>query len=344
MLKGALIGCGYIADYQMEAWKKIPEVEMVAVCDLVEQKAEKMAAKFGVARRFIDYRQMFDETSPDFVDIATRPGSHLELTRAAAERGIAILCQKPLAPSLEKAQEMVNVCEKHSVPFMVNENWRFRPWFREIRSLLDQGKVGRPYFARFIRRNQRTLPEPRFINQPYFIEMEKLLIYESCIHYIDTMRFLLGEIESVYCQIKKIGPEQAGEDFAVLILNFRPTEAGRPGQGETPLGLVDSNWCSLPEYEYSLADNFRLEGSQGTIVVAEDGIVHVLRNDGKVISQETLDAPAGYKESFRATQAHFARSLLEGTDFETSGRDNLKTLAAVFAAYESAEKNQVVAL
>ena len=339
MLKGALIGCGYIANYQMEAWKKIPEVDMVAVCDLVEEKAREMAAKFGVGQTYIDYRKLLDETTPDFVDIATRPASHFELTRAAAERGIAVLCQKPLAPSLDEAQEMVETCQKHAVPFMVNENWRFRPWFREIRRLLDEGEVGSPYFARFIRRNQRTLPEPRFENQPYFIEMERFVIYESCIHYIDTMRFLLGEVESVYCQIKKIGPKQAGEDFAVIILNFKPNEAG-----EKPLGLVDSNWCSLPEYEYSLADDFRLEGSEGTIVVAEDGIVQVLRNDGQKYSKETLDAPAGYKESFRAAQAHFAHSLLQGTEFETSGRDNLKTLSSVFAAYESAEKKQLISL
>ena len=339
MLKGALIGCGYIADYQMEAWKKIPEVEIVAVCDLVEEKAGKMAAKFGVARRFVDYRQMFDEIRPDFVDIATRPASHFELTRAAAERGIAVLCQKPLAASLNEAREIVETCEKLSVPFMVNENWRFRPWFREMRKLLDEGKVGPPYFARFTRRNQRTLPQPSFINQPYFIEMEKLIIYESCIHYIDTMRFLLGEVESVYCQIKKVGAGQAGEDFAVLILNFRPSKAG-----QTPLGLVDSNWCSQPEYEYSLADDFRLEGSEGTLITKGDGVVHLLRNDSQTFSKETLDAPAGYKESFRATQAHFARSLLEQCEFETGGRDNLKTLAAVFAAYESAEKKQVVVI
>lgn len=339
MLKGALIGCGHIANYQMEAWSKIPEAEIVAVCDLIEEKAEKMAAEFGVGKIYTDYLKMLDQTSPDFVDIATRPASHFELIRAAAERGIAVLCQKPLAASLDEAREMVKTCEKHSVPFMVNENWRFRPWFREMRRLLDEGKVGASYFARFIRRNQRTLPEPRFGGQPYFVEMPKLVIYESGIHYIDTFRFLLGEIESVYCQTKRIGPIQAGEDLAVFILNFAPNESG-----ESPLGLVDYNWCSQPEYEYSLADDFRLEGREGTMVTKGDGVVHLLRNDGKTDSIETLDAPAGYKESFRATQAHFAHSLLEQGEFETGGRDNLKTLAAVFAAYQSAEKKQLITL
>jgi predicted dehydrogenase len=339
MLKGALIGCGYIANYQMEAWNKIPEVEIVAVCDLVEEKAEKMAAEFGVGKTYTDYLKMLDQTSPDFVDIATRPAVHFEIIRAAVQRGIAVLCQKPLASTLDEAREMVKTCEKHSVPFMVNENWRFRPWFREMRRLIDEGEVGAPYFARFIRRNLRTLPEPRFGNQPYFIEMPKFIIYESGIHYIDTMRYLLGEIESVYCATKKIGPKQAGEDFAVLILNFMPNQSG-----QRPLGLVDSNWCSQPEYEYSLADDFRLEGREGTVVTKGDGVVHLLRNDGEKVSRKTVDGPAGYKESFRATQAHFAHSLLGQSEFETGGRDNLKTLAAVFAAYESAKKKQLITL
>jgi predicted dehydrogenase len=282
---------------------------------------------------------MLDETRPDFVDIATRPSSHFELIRTAAQQGIAVLCQKPLAASLLEAREMVETCRKHSVPFMVNENWRFRPWFRCIKRLLDQGEVGAPYFARFIRRNLRTLPQPRFENQPYFIEMERFIIYESCIHYIDTFRFLLGEIESIYCQTKKIGPSQAGEDLTVLMLNFAPNQSG-----QSPLGLVDANWCSQPDWQYSLADDFRLEAKDATVITKGDGVVHLLRNDGEKSSQVTVDPAAGYKESFRATQAHFACSLLEKSDFETSAQDNLKTLAAVFAAYESAEKKQLITL
>ena len=95
VLRGAVIGVGYFSHFHFDAWRRIENVDIVAVCDLDEQKANAVAAEFGVEKTFTEFRQMLDSCELDFVDIVTRPDSHLAIATEIAARGIAIICQKP---------------------------------------------------------------------------------------------------------------------------------------------------------------------------------------------------------------------------------------------------------
>src|SRR5204863_5155478 len=95
VMKGVLISAGYFAQFQAEAWKRIPGMELAAVADPLPGKAEAFAARHGLPRAYSSVAQMLDREKPDFVDVATRPESHLDLVRTAAGRGIAVICQKP---------------------------------------------------------------------------------------------------------------------------------------------------------------------------------------------------------------------------------------------------------
>jgi predicted dehydrogenase len=104
-LRGALVGCGYFGQIQLEAWRRMPEVEIVAACDVDLEKARAAAP-----RAYDDVERLFDnEPDLDFVDIATRPDTHLPLVKAAADRRIAAICQKPMAPDLQSAADMARV-------------------------------------------------------------------------------------------------------------------------------------------------------------------------------------------------------------------------------------------
>lgn len=110
--RGAIIGCGYISERQLRAWQQVQGADIIAVCDLDEEKAQRRAAQFGIPAVYSDYRQMLDEHRLDFVDIATQPNSHLELVTAGAKRGLHVLCQKPVAPSMDEAKQMIAVCDQ----------------------------------------------------------------------------------------------------------------------------------------------------------------------------------------------------------------------------------------
>ena len=136
-LRGICVGAGYFSRFQYDGWRRIDDVEIVCVCDLDRQKAAPMAEEFGISQVRTDVGQALDEFSPDFIDIITPPASHLELVREAAERGVTTICQKPLAPTFDTAREIVETAERAGIRFMVHENFRFQPWHREIKRLLD---------------------------------------------------------------------------------------------------------------------------------------------------------------------------------------------------------------
>ena len=106
-LKGVALGAGYFAPFQYEAWTRIPEVEIAAIYNRTEERARPIMAQYGVPRYYADWRTMIDAERPDFVDIITPPETHEEMCAYAAERGVHIICQKPLAPTYEASRRIV---------------------------------------------------------------------------------------------------------------------------------------------------------------------------------------------------------------------------------------------
>ncbi len=335
--KGVAVGAGYFSIFQYEAWNRIPEVEITALCNRNMDRARPIMEKYGVPRHYTDYREMLEKEKPDFVDIITPPENHLEATRAAADLGIAVICQKPLAPTLAEARRIVEVADKAGIRFMVHENFRFQPWHREIRRLIDAGAIGRKLHSLAFRMRQGDgWGEDAYLaRQPYFREYPKLLIYETGVHFIDTFRYLAGEVKSVYCILRKLNPVIAGEDCGLLVFQF---ENGA-------VGNWDANRYNEPDYDnprYTFGEGL-VEGDEGSIRLFADGRIAIKR-----LGQPEADHP--YKHENRNfagdccyfTQRHFIDRLLDGKPFETYGHEYLKTLKVQEAFYKSAAENAVV--
>jgi predicted dehydrogenase len=329
-LRGGLVGCGYISQEQLAAWRNVAGAEIVAVCDLEVDKARQRAQAFGIPAAYADYDRMLAEQALDFVDLATRPDTHLELVRAAAASGRHVLCQKPVAGDLEQARAMIAACEAAGVCFMVNENFRFQAWFRRLKALLDSGALGTPHLARFHGRWRATLPAPDFNGQPYFQAMPRLIVYELGVHYLDTARYLFGEAESVYARLQRVSAHIAGEDLALLCVNF---------DGLTC--VVDTNWFAVPEPAPRGV-------TMGTLVVEGAAATAVLSGDGKLTLHTGGEAQAWSfpadtaAQGFVAAQQHFVDCVRAGATPETDGWQTLRTMALVFAAYRSAQEERVV--
>src|SRR4030095_6340107 len=106
-LRGVGIGAGYFAPFQYEAWTRIPEVNIVAIYNRTESRARAVMNDFGIPKYYPDWKEMLDVERPDFVDVITPPDTHQEMCAFAAERGIHIICQKPLAPTLADSRRIV---------------------------------------------------------------------------------------------------------------------------------------------------------------------------------------------------------------------------------------------
>ena len=121
-MRYAVIGAGFWARFQLHGWKTVGEVQCVAVCDRDIAKARALAADFGIAAAYEDAETMFGSESFDFADIITGVEAHKPLVELAASHHIPVICQKPLACTLEDAEEMVRCCREAGVPLLVNEN------------------------------------------------------------------------------------------------------------------------------------------------------------------------------------------------------------------------------
>lgn len=304
-------------------------VDYVGLCESDADKARAMAARFGVRDVFTDVAMMLDRVRPDLFDIVTPPETHAALVQLACDRGIATICQKALAPGYETAVEIVENAEHAGIRFAVHENFRWQPWFREAKRLLDAGRLGTPHSIAFrLRPGDGQGAEAYLDRQPYFQRMERFLVYETAIHFIDTFRYLLGEVSAVIARLRRLNPVIAGEDAGYIIFEF----AGGAG------GLFDGN--RLNDH---VSDNPRrtmgemwLEGSTG--VLRLDGAARLWWKPHQGEESEHLYDRGS--ETFGggcvgALQAHVVRHLTENTPLENSGRDYLANLRVQEAIYLS---------
>jgi predicted dehydrogenase len=345
ILRGAMLGCGHIAPFHLRAWAQIEGVEIVALANRTVSKAEARAREFGIPLEHVysDHRELLAKEDVDFVDIATAPHVHRQQVEAAAAYGRHVLCQKPFAPTLEDARAMIVACDQAGVLFSINENWRWRSWYRELKRLLDEGVIGRPYYMRIARHANSALPLPDgsrhrvFIEQPYMADMDKLILYEWGIHHIDVMRFLFGKVTSVYARMARVSPLYKGEDRVLVTLDVGGVTC-----------LIDLSWSTVKKVERrSNLEYVTLEGDAGTAELLPDhGDILKVTTRSDTWQRPAFDVTPeeAYQASYTAAQRHFAECLREGRLPETVAGDNFETLAATMAAYESAAKNQVIYL
>lgn len=147
--KIAAVGVGGIFKAVHEdAWINHPEAEIVAVCDIREDRAREVAAKLGVTRVYTDYKQMLQDGDIDVVDICTPNLYHSEIAIAALEAGIHVFCEKPDAVNPEEAQKMADAAEASGKLLMVMRNNRFNPYVQFLKKYVDEGLMGEVYTGR----------------------------------------------------------------------------------------------------------------------------------------------------------------------------------------------------
>ncbi len=330
-LRGAMVGAGFFAQFHAEAWKRIPAVNIAAIADADGERAARFADRWGIPAAYASAGEMLERAQPDFVDIVTRPDSHLPLTRLAAQNGVDIICQKPMADSLEQCLEMVKVSAEAGVRLVIHENWRWQPWYREVKRLAGEGRFGRIYHLAFRMRTGDGRGSEIYTAQPYFRDMPRFLLHETIVHFLDTFRFLAGEIETVCCTTQRVNPAIRGEDYAIVQLRF----------ASGACGIIDANRISGPGPAPPALGEFWLEGERAAVRMSPDGSLW-LRDYGQEEVAHVFEKPdSGYKgDSIKAMQEHFIACLQSGAPAESEGRLYLRTVAVVEACYRSAATGQ----
>jgi predicted dehydrogenase len=316
-----------VTRHHLIAWSRIPKVEVVALYNRNLEKAIDRAREFSIPKVYTHLLEMFEKEKVDVLDIAVATEAHRECARMAAEHGVAILCQKPMAPTLREAEEMVaEIGEK--VRFMVHENWRFRPQYRQAAKWIAEGMTGPIREFRLLTQSSGLISKTEkgipfaIERQPFFAHMPRFIILELLIHHLDTARFLLGDMEVVSAQTLRVSLDVIGEDVAHIFLKAK----------NGAIGMVSGN-LSAPGFPLLPQDRLELIGERSSILF-DDGTLRLVGEHNETIHFNFEEA---YQASYNNAIAHFIEALRTDKPFETDRLDNLKTLRLVDEAYHFAE-------
>ncbi|OYV02018.1 MAG: oxidoreductase [Burkholderiales bacterium PBB5] len=329
-LRIGLVGAGWVTAHHLAGWRALEgRATVVAIADPNTANAHARAQEHGIAQVFDSAQAMFDGTLLDAVDVAAPREFHAAIVRQAARRGLAVLCQKPLAPTLDQAQALVDEVAPQC-RLMVHENWRFRPYYRDLAGWLAEGRIGSVQQASMTLLTSGLLPDaegrlPALQRQPFLAQLDRALVMEILIHHIDTLRYLLGELTLVHARLGRSSAAMRGEDRAFLSFET---------ESQAPVALLAN--LSVHGRPPAVADRLTLVGSDGSIELEGD----TLRCFGARPAELRYDLAESYAASYAATIAHFVDSLHRDSGFETSPADNLRSLALVEAAYRQAGLEQ----
>ncbi|GLS88194.1 oxidoreductase [Cypionkella aquatica] len=332
-LNGAVIGCGFFAQNQLHAWAALPGAQIVALCDRDPVRLAETASRFGIVRTYADAAEMFVAERLDFVDIATTVASHRPLVEMAAQAGVHVICQKPFAANMTDARAMVAAVEAAGKTLMVHENFRWQSAVRRVIEIVRAGTLGEVFFGRVSFRSGFDV----FSGQPYLAEGKRFIIEDLGIHTLDIARALFGDVIRTAATTRRINPSINGEDVATMLLTHR--------SGAT--SVVDCSYATkrIPEtFPESLIE---IDGTLGSLRL-DAGYQLVMQGCVEDLSPPLLAWASrpwhNIQESVLIIQRHFLECIAAGAAPETSGRDNLQTLALVEAAYLSAAEARTVDL
>ncbi|MDQ0253243.1 putative dehydrogenase [Evansella vedderi] len=337
-LRVAVIGCGSIAKHRhLPEYGANENVNIVAVCDLVQERATEMAELYG-AEAFTEWEKVIELDNVDAVSVCLPNYLHAPVSIAALNAGKHVLCEKPMATSQEEAKEMVEAANRINKKLMIAHNQRFVSSHQRAKEIIDRGKLGKIYS--FKTTFGHPGPEGWSVDgaKSWFFNKEQAFIGamgDLGVHKADLMRYLLGEFTEVGAFIETHAKENTSvDDDAVCILR---TENG-------VIGTLAASWAYVTAGDNST----KIYGEKGTLLLEGDpeySLIEEYRN-GEVVKHK-LDKIQTNEEGGQTNSHvidHFVESILEDKEPLITGEEGMKSLEVILAALDSHETKQIISL
>lgn len=330
MFRVALVGCGLISESHIQAYKQHADRARITVCcDIDPAKAKERAALVGDARAVTSFDAVLADPEVDAVEICTPHHLHTEAVIAAARAGKHILCQKPLAKTIEECDAMIAAAREAGVVLFYGEITRTMPAAEEAKRAIAAGRIGQLIGVQATSAHWQggAYLTTAWRYDPKISGGGQLL--DGGIHYIDLMLNIGGPIERVSCYVTRFRPELGGEDTAVVNVRY--------AQGQ--LGTLFSTQAAGILFPGA---SFVAFGTEGVLTIGGMSGALTLHRPDLPGRQEVLLERAG--DIFAAMIGRYLDTVLDGAPNPapaTVGRENLRI---VLAAYESARRGCEVRL
>ena len=315
-IRFGMIGCGGNGRGHLECAKEVPELELLATCDVREEQAKTYAEEFGAAHWTTDWQELLQYDDLDAVLISVPHTLHLEVAVGSCEAGKHVFIEKPMALSVADANAMVAAAEKNDVKFMVGQVLRFRKVNAELKRIIASGDLGE--VRNLMRRrfsSSRTFGGPEWYTRPG----ESFVLFNFGSHEVDIMLWVLDAVaESVFAQGVVVNPDLNDYDDLAIQMKF---STGAIGCFEMSKSAVRGAW------------DMHVIGTKKSIYADQNKIV---------LDGEEIDVTYPKRADRIAELAEFAAAILEDREPEASGRNVLRTIQTLEAAQISIEEGRIV--
>lgn len=273
-----MIGNGGFTHFLLEAWRGLPDAEVTAIAARNEERLNETASRFGIPRVFSGsdgWRQMLDGAPVDIVVVATPPGLHAEMSISALQAGKAVLCEKPLATTVEDAEAIALAAKEAARPVAVNYVMRFNPLFQALKSVIDERLLGDLHRVDFtnLASDEGLSPDHWF----WDLNSSGGILVEHGVHFFDIYSWLIGS------------PVKDVQGYRTV----------RPGtrQEDRVLATILHENGALATYYHAFDRPSRLERQRG-LLVFDQGVIEV---EGWIPIRARLDAAVTDDQAARLT-------------------------------------------
>ncbi|KHF38001.1 Gfo/Idh/MocA family protein [Halalkalibacter okhensis] len=338
-IRVGVIGCGSIAQKRhLLEYASNDLVEIVAVCDLNEQRVSDVAMQYGV-KAYTDYKELLTNIEIDAISVCLPNYLHAEVSIAALNSGKHVLCEKPMATSKEEAEAMIAAADENGKKLMIAHNQRFVSSHEKAKKLIAAGEIGKVYSFRTTFGHGG--PERWSIDGKgsWFFRKEQAFIGamgDLGVHKSDLIRYLLGkEVVEVGAMVETNAKEETSvDDNAVCILKLE----------DGIIGTLTASWAYSPQSDNSTV----IYGEKGIIRLEDDPDYSLILqyNNGETIKYELPQIQSNEKGRQTKTHVidHFIDCIVDNTLSPVSGEEGFKSLAVILAALKSKETKTIVDL
>jgi UDP-N-acetyl-2-amino-2-deoxyglucuronate dehydrogenase len=333
----ALVGCGRISQTHFDAIRNVEGLELVGVCDAMEQRAREAGDQHHVPW-FTSYPRMLAEVACDAVTICTPSGLHPQHGILAARAGKHVICEKPMAITLAAADELVHACDEHEVHLFVVKQNRLNPAVQLVKRALDKGRFGRLYLANTTVR--WTRPQEYYDQAPWrgTWEFDGGAFMNQASHYVDLIQWLAGPVESVVAKTATLARQIETEDTGIAVLRFR----------SGALGVIEVTMLTYPK---NLEGSLTLLGEKGTIRIGGTAVNRIEHwafadkdPDDELVTESATNPSSVYGFGHTGYYRNVLAVLRGEALPETDGRAGRKSLELILGIYESAKTGRDVPL
>lgn len=320
--KIGIIGLGWWGKQLLEYFRSTKGVKVTSLWSRNPKRAKEIELKD--ASFYTDMEEMFKKENLDGVVIATIPPAHLLPTKLAAERGIHVFCEKPMAATLEDCDEMIEICKKNKVKLMIAFKHRFTKAFNYVK---QNGPVlGKPFWTMYAYPLWKVEdPGWKFVE-----EGTKGIIVENMVHAIDALRYLMGEVKRVYAEGDNfIFKNVKSPDSAIFTLRFTNGAIGAIGGGCTSDKRISREYLDI-HFENGVVQIFGMLDCPFNL--------RVLWRENGAVEEHIFEGSDGVREEIR----HFIDCIQKDREPMVTGEDGRKDLEVALAVISSIRENKVI--